>query len=440
MECMQLNKQINAFQSYIYTKDFTIIAITETWLSKHIYSKEIFPSGYTVIRKDRDGKGGGVLLALRNTVNVTQLSSPNDLEVISVEVDPGLILCLIYRPPNSSDQYNISLLSYLSSLDSTKNILLIGDLNLPDADWETYSGHSLMTDDFVEMAYNHNLIQHVTGSTHRDGNTLDIALSNLDGIQHLETYTSLPSNLSSDHYMITFLIEYTFSKPAMKCKSKFDYNKANWEDMNQFLSQYDFTLALNSNNTEFIWLYLKTAINSAINLYVPQVSIKKTNQPRWFNSIIRHKIKCLRTMKRQLGRHPTEGGKLKVANLQCELQRMIAEAKSDYESRLALNYAHTNNNKIFEYISNIKGREHFPTKISYNDDHAFTDPDKAQLFNKYFYSVFTTSSSIYINELVQPSSSSLHEIQFTESDVLAILTTLDVSKASGIDNFSPKIF
>lgn len=199
------------------------------------------------------------------------------------------------------------MLSYLNSLDSTKNILLIGDLNLPDADWETYSGHSLMTDDFVEMAYNHNLIQHVTGSTHRDGNTLDIALSNLDSIQHLETYASLPSNLSSDHYMITFLIEYTFSKPAMKCKSKFDYNKTNWEDMNQFLSQYDFTLALNSNNTEFIWLYLKTAINSAINLYVPQVSIKKTNQPRWFNSIIRHKIKCLRTMKRQLVRHPTEG-------------------------------------------------------------------------------------------------------------------------------------
>ena len=119
---------------------------------------------------------------------------------------------------------------------------------------------------------------------------------------------------------------------------------------------------------------------------------------------------------------------------------MIAEAKSDYESRLALNYAHTNNNKIFEYISNIKGREHFLTKISYNDDHAFTDPDKAQLFNKYFYSVFTTSSSIDINELVQLSSSSLHEIQFTESDVLAILSTLDVSKACGIDNFSPKIF
>ena len=57
-----------------------------------------------------------------------------------------------------------------------------------------------MTDDFEEMAYNHNLIQHVTGSTHRDGNTLDIALSNLDSIQHLETYAVFPE---TSHQIIT---------------------------------------------------------------------------------------------------------------------------------------------------------------------------------------------------------------------------------------------
>ena len=49
--------------------------------------------------------------------------------------------------------------------------------------------------------------------------------------------------------------------------------------MNQFLNQYDFTLALNSNNAEFIWLYLKTVINSALNLYVPKISVKKSNNP-----------------------------------------------------------------------------------------------------------------------------------------------------------------
>ena len=121
--------------------------------------------------------------------------------------------------------------------------------------------------------------------------------------------------------------------------------------MNQFFNQYDFTLALNSSNTEFIWSYLKTAINCAVNLYVPQVHVNKANHPKWFNSTIRHKIKCLRTIKRQLARHSTESKKLKVTSLQNEIQHMVAEAKSTYESKLVLDYAST---KIFKHISSIK--------------------------------------------------------------------------------------
>ena len=76
---------------------------------------------------------------------------------------------------------------------------------------------------------------------------------------------------------------------------------------------------------------------------------------------------------------------------------MIAEAKSDYESSLASNYAHMNNNKIFQYISSIKGRESFPAKMYYNDEYASTDLGKAQLFNKYFYSVFSSSTNTIAN-------------------------------------------
>ena len=51
-----LKKQSNAFQSYIYSDNFDIVAIIETWLSDHIYTYEICHSGYTVIRRDHDGR------------------------------------------------------------------------------------------------------------------------------------------------------------------------------------------------------------------------------------------------------------------------------------------------------------------------------------------------------------------------------------------------
>ena len=70
----------------------------------------------------------------------------------------------------------------------------------------------------------------------------------------------------------------------------------------------------------------------------------------------------------------------------------MAQAKSDYESHLILNFAHSHNNKIFQYISGIKGQANFPTQMFHNSSLASNNQEKAQLFNKYFYSVFSTDN------------------------------------------------
>ena len=123
------------------------------------------------------------------------------------------------------------------------------------------------------------------------------------------------------------------------------------------------SLALSSSNTEFIWTFIKTAVNSSVNQFIPKFPVKHTHQPKWFNSDIRHKIKCLHTLKRKCINHPTDSTKVKLNNLQMELQSVITEAKSEYESNLALAYVHSNNSRIFQYISNIKGNNRYPTPI-----------------------------------------------------------------------------
>ena len=49
--------------AFINDHDPDIITISESWLSFDISTAEIFPSGYNVFRKDRQGGHGGVLLA-----------------------------------------------------------------------------------------------------------------------------------------------------------------------------------------------------------------------------------------------------------------------------------------------------------------------------------------------------------------------------------------
>ena len=67
---------------------------------------------------------------------------PPDLEVLSAVVTINnlhAVICLIYRPPNCSDQYDTLLLSYLRLFDDSTDLLVVGDLNLPDVDWNTYT-------------------------------------------------------------------------------------------------------------------------------------------------------------------------------------------------------------------------------------------------------------------------------------------------------------
>ena len=78
--------KLTRFQSFVYSFEYNIFGICETWLSHYILDKEILPHGYNIYRKDRDTRGGGVLLAVNNKFTTSQMSSPPDLELISARI------------------------------------------------------------------------------------------------------------------------------------------------------------------------------------------------------------------------------------------------------------------------------------------------------------------------------------------------------------------
>ena len=76
----------------------------------------------------------------------------------------------------------------------------------------------------------------------------------------------------------------------------------------------------------------------------------------------------------------------------------------------------------------------------HNSSLASNNQEKAQLFNKYFYSVFSTDNDT--PDTVPPTYTSaniLQDIEVNEMEVLTILNSLDINKATGIDNISPKV-
>ena len=125
-------------------------------------------------------------------------------------------------------------------------------------------------------------------------------LTNYDYCQNIGIQSDLPRGLSSDHYIISFYFqppEQHHNLAADSPKHMYNYSKANWEGMNQFFHSYNFDQCLHSDNVEFIWDQLKRAIYSAQSLCIPFLPVRSINQPKWFTPTVRHKVKCLHTLK-----------------------------------------------------------------------------------------------------------------------------------------------
>src|SRR5688572_3692996 len=90
--------------------DLDIIGIAESWLGDNIANSEISIENYTVYRKDRcrvkEGRGGGVLLYVRNSLLATECHELNKWEnesvwcQIIVDKLQKVLVGVVYRSPN----------------------------------------------------------------------------------------------------------------------------------------------------------------------------------------------------------------------------------------------------------------------------------------------------------------------------------------------------
>ena len=104
LNCQSLVAKKESFINLLDVYHPDIVFGSESWLKPNILSSEMFPSGYTVYRKDRHDGYGGVFIACRNTLISSRLQ-PNETssELVACQIQladhSSLIACSIYRPP-----------------------------------------------------------------------------------------------------------------------------------------------------------------------------------------------------------------------------------------------------------------------------------------------------------------------------------------------------
>ena len=148
------------------------------------------------------------MFAIKSSKSFQVLPTPPSVEVLTISVGftSPTVYCLAYIPPNASAEYRQEFLDYLESLNSiSSNLVLLGDFNLIDINWNSLSGQSPFSSKFCDVTFDLNLFQLIEESTHIAGNILDLILTNVpENISSLIVYSEPPLPISSDHFIIIF--------------------------------------------------------------------------------------------------------------------------------------------------------------------------------------------------------------------------------------------
>jgi len=149
--------------------------------------------------------GVPVMLAVHNSKSYKVVSSPTCLEGLSVSIGSSspILYCLVYVPPNCSEEYLIEFLNYLQSLNSSTNsLLLLGDFNFIGIRCVVY----LLK--LWDIIFSLNLSRLISEPTHIAGNILDLILTNIpDHIFNVNVHCEPPQLIPLDHYIITFNVQ-----------------------------------------------------------------------------------------------------------------------------------------------------------------------------------------------------------------------------------------
>lgn len=130
------------FEAVLLAQKPDIVTVSETWLHSNIYDHEIVPPSYTIVRKDRDTRGGGVAIVLRQGIAYTVMPEVNSVEAVWCKLllkDGYVYVGAVYRPPNADASYLNPLLDYMNLHMLGGRIIMAGDFNLPDVNWSSLS-------------------------------------------------------------------------------------------------------------------------------------------------------------------------------------------------------------------------------------------------------------------------------------------------------------
>lgn len=441
-----------------------IIAITEIKPKNSLFAcveNEFCFRGYQLFCHGLDNKvSRGVLLYIRDDVAASVIilqSKFNDYVTASIKIgDSKLLLCNIYRSPNSSlenDENLTNLIKEISGVNKN-NLLITGDFNFPDIEWKLWESvtGSRQSKAFLKALQDNFLMQHVDVPTRVRGldtpHLLDLVITDNQFIDSIEYLAPLGK---SDHSILMITCDLNVSSSEnVHNEHRLNYNKGDYNKLNAFLDiDWDLEFSKCDDDVNKMWNKFVDRINSGIALYIPTIGkFDEIKQKKWkkpLNKGTRINIKQKKKLWKQFIRNRDPLVKIWYNEMTNKV-RALTRNQDIVEQNEVASFCKNNPKKFWSYVKRkMKQKSKIGVLKTIDADgnmkEVTADADIAEVLNTFFASVFTVEAN-KVTDDIHPRNiqHKMSDLIITESDIKQRLSKLNTNKSPGPDTLHPRIF
>ena len=432
-----------------------ILIITEvypkTGKSSDVTDAELYIDNYTCYRSNTSENSRGVVIYIKDSFSSTvciELTDDSFSESIWVNMQLSnkdtLLVGGIYRSPQSSIEHDNLLLdlSHKAKDVSYSNVLILGDFNMPEINWELWTtsrSENHISYRFLECLRDNFWEQTILSPTRwvndQPGNILDLCLTdNPDIIRKQEITTRLGN---SDHLSIETELTFPRNIPQ-SCVEKRNFYKGDYISANTKLSEVNWSCMLDMN-LEASWQYFSHHISGIIDKTIPVHKItQKKPKPQWMDKYCLKLIEAKYRAWKKYSYSRNREHYLEYCRIRNKVTRSVRYAKKRYERGISLEIK-DNPKSFWKFVrSKTQVRPGIGDLKNANGEWITNDIDKANELNGFFTSVFTKNENKKLPNFSTKTDSFISDIVVTENKVKSLLKQLNISKSTGPDNFHPR--
>lgn len=462
-----LRNKINELRIQAESDKYDVICVTETMFNSDILEPEISIQNYNVFRVDRsEGHGGGSCIYIRNTISAEHDTKfkLNDCLSTLITLDSFMItLICIYRSPSLSHDVNCNMIDYLNKYiasQPTDNIIILaGDFNLPDVDWDegvvicplNTTNKTLTTQqkflDLFRLNGLHWMLDNTMYSRCRSVKD-KLQTSHLDQILTTEpnifkSTCLTPALGKSDHFGILNVFNFKTNTEMLNLNKRC-WGKMKLSELASHGNYTDWNIVKDITGAEEILGRLNDELQK-ITKIVPKVKTKVTR-----NGNIIHRepfstasLKKSRTKLNKLWHTYYTNPSLTNYNIAKETNqdydKKLKKCLIEYEKKITAQLK-TNPKVFYSYLASKRKVKNVISGLkNHNDELLTTAEDIANELGNFFHSTFTTEPDGLIPIINTSTTDMIEDLYITASQVKEVLNQVNHNKSPGPDEIHPKL-